>query len=94
MLMDMFYDTLAGLDSDIKCRRVHYHDFMQDVHKRMHEAKKQAPPRDISRWDTYQPFDPVPPVGDSIIEESWLLCLDEFQVVYQVPLLLFDSYLV
>jgi len=80
MLMDMFFDTLGGLDSDIKCRRVHYHDFMQDVHKRMHEAKKQAPPRDISRWDTYQPFDPVPPVGDSIIEESWILCLDEFQV--------------
>ena len=36
--------------------------------------------RDISRWDTYQPFDPVPPVGDSIMEESFILCLDEFQV--------------
>jgi len=80
MLMDMYFDTLEGLDSSIKCRRVHYHDFMQDVHRRMHEAKKKAPPRDISRWDTYQPFDPVPPVGDSIIEECWMLCLDEFQV--------------
>ena len=29
MLMDMFYDTLAGISEDIKCRRVHYHDFMQ-----------------------------------------------------------------
>ena len=65
---------------DIKCRRVHYHDFMQDVHRRIHEAKKKAPPRDVSRWDTYQPFDPVPPVGDTIIEESWVICLDEFQV--------------
>ena len=36
--------------------------------------------RDISRWDTYQPFDPVPPVGDTILEETWILCLDEFQV--------------
>ena len=80
MLMDMFFATLGGLDSNIKCRRVHYHDFMQDVHGRMHEAKKKAPPRDISRWDTYQPFDPVPPVGDSIMEETWILCLDEFQV--------------
>eukprot|EP00090_Calanus_glacialis_P028033 TRINITY_DN4477_c0_g1_i1.p1 TRINITY_DN4477_c0_g1~~TRINITY_DN4477_c0_g1_i1.p1 ORF type:complete len:521 (-),score=161.76 TRINITY_DN4477_c0_g1_i1:150-1712(-) len=80
MLMDMFYETLGGLDSSIKCRRVHYHDFMQDVHRRMHEAKKLQPPRDISRWDTYQPFDPVPPVGDTIIEECWVLCLDEFQV--------------
>jgi len=80
MLMDMFYDTLAGLDTNVKARRIHYYDFMQDVHKRMHEAKKAAPPRDISRWDTYQPFDPVPPVGDTIVEESWVICLDEFQV--------------
>jgi len=80
MLMDMFHDTLPGLNKDIKCRRVHYHDFMQDVHRRIHEAKKKAPPRDVSRWDTYQPFDPVPPVGDTIIEESWVICLDEFQV--------------
>ena len=49
MLMDLFFDTLEGLDPDIKCRRVHYYDFMQDVHRRMHEAKKQAPPRDVSR---------------------------------------------
>jgi len=80
MLMDMFYDTLEGLDPEIKKRRIHYYDFMQVVHTRMHEAKKKAPPRDISRWDTYQPFDPVPPVGDTILEETWILCLDEFQV--------------
>lgn len=46
----------------------------------MHEAKKKAPPRDVSKWDTYQPFDPVPPVGDTILEETSILCLDEFQV--------------
>ncbi len=34
----------------------------------------------MSRWDTYQPFDPVPPTGDTIMQESWLLCLDEFMV--------------
>lgn len=51
MLMDLFHDTLEGLDPDIKCRRVHYYDFMQDVHRRMHEAKKHAPPRDVSRQD-------------------------------------------
>jgi len=80
MLMDMFYDTLEGLDPEIKRVRIHYYDFMQTVHTRMHEAKKSAPPRDISKWDTYQPFDPVPPVGDKILEESYILCLDEFQV--------------
>ena len=51
MLMDLFFDTLEGLDPDIKCRRIHYYDFMQDVHSRMHEAKKQAPPRDVSRQE-------------------------------------------
>ncbi len=51
--------------------------------------------RDMSRWDTYQPFDPVPPTGDTIMEESWLLCLDEFMVrkknvhTYRVGLCLF-----
>ena len=49
MLMDLFHDTIPGLDSEFRCKRVHYHDFMQDVHKRMHEAKKAAPPRDVSR---------------------------------------------
>ena len=29
MLMDLFFDTLPGLNRDVKCRRVHYHDFMQ-----------------------------------------------------------------
>ena len=29
MLMDMFYDTLPGISEDVKCKRVHYHDFMQ-----------------------------------------------------------------
>jgi len=80
MLMDMFYDTLEGLDPEMKKTRIHYYDFMQSVHVRMHEAKKKAPPRDVSRWDTYQPFNPVPPVGDSILEETHVLCLDEFQV--------------
>jgi len=46
----------------------------------MHEAKKNAPPRDVSKWDTYQPFDPVPPVGDVILQDTNVLCLDEFQV--------------
>lgn len=80
MLMDMFYHTLQGLNPDIKKLRIHYYDFMQMVHKRMHEAKKKAPPRDVSRWDEYQPFDPVPPTGDTILEDCYVLCLDEFMV--------------
>ena len=37
-------------------------------------------PRDVSKWDKHQPFDPIPPVGEIILARSWLLCLDEFQV--------------
>merc|ERR1711976_577423 len=53
---------------------------MQEVHRLIHEAKKLAPPRDVSRWDVYQPYDPIPPVGDALLEHICLLCLDEFQV--------------
>ena len=77
MLMDMFYDTIYPFNADNKKikRRVHYHDFMLEVHHLIHEAKKSAPPRDISRWDRHQPFDPIPPVGNDILSRHWLLCL-------------------
>ena len=82
MLMDLFYDTVYPFNEENKKikRRVHYHDFMLEVHSLIHEAKKKAPPRDVSKWDKHQPFDPIPPVGEIILNRSWLLCLDEFQV--------------
>jgi predicted ATPase len=82
MLMDLFYDTIYPFNQDNKKikRRVHYHDFMLEVHHLLHDTKKTAPKRDVSKWDQHQRFDPIPPVGDAIIDRSWLLCLDEFQV--------------
>lgn len=80
MLMDMFYETVIPTKEKKIKRRLHYHDFMLEVHQLIHETKKSAPPREMSKWDTYQPFDPIPPVGDFIIDRAWLLCLDEFQV--------------
>ena len=53
---------------------------MEEVHSLMFAAKKSAPPRDLSNRETFQPFDLIPPVGDALLEKSWLLCLDEFQV--------------
>lgn len=61
-------------------RRMHYHNFMQEVHELINMAKKKVPPRDVTHWDTYQPYDPIPPVGEALLEKAWLLCLDEFQV--------------
>lgn len=78
MLMDLYYDTVEAKDD--KKARLHYHDFMLEVHHLMHEAKKSAPPRDVAKWDTYQPFDPIPPVGQVLLSRWYMLCLDEFQV--------------
>ena len=47
----LFYNTLVRLSGVIRCRRVHAHDFMRDVHRGIHKAKKLAPARDMSRYD-------------------------------------------
>jgi cell division protein ZapE len=66
MLMDLFF---ACADVPRK-RRIHFHQFMQQCHRRIH-AWKQANPGEA---------DPIPPLADSIATEAALLCFDEFQV--------------
>ena len=66
MLMDLFF---ASADVSRK-KRLHFHQFMQQAHRRIHEWKKQ-------HGDT---ADPIPPLADSIVAEAALLCFDEFQV--------------
>ncbi|KAH9959858.1 AFG1-like ATPase-domain-containing protein [Russula dissimulans] len=66
MLMDLFYNTLPVLVS--RKRRVHFHAFMLDVHKRMHAAKAAGA------------GDPLVPVARDLANEAYVLCLDEFQV--------------
>lgn len=87
MLMDLFYNCVpVG-----KKKRVHFNNFMLDVHKRIHAEKKNikkinAP--DQARYfepdGTYtinlRPYDPIPPVARAIANEMWLICFDEFQV--------------
>jgi cell division protein ZapE len=68
MLMDLFF---AGADVPRK-RRIHFHQFMQEAHGRIH-AWKQANPG-------AQDGDPIPPLADAIAAEAALLCFDEFQV--------------
>lgn len=71
MLMDMFYDCAEVP----RKRRIHFHEFMQGVHRGIHRMKhtvfKDSPTRS---------YDPIPPVAEEIIDEAWLLCFDEFQV--------------
>jgi cell division protein ZapE len=67
MMMDLFYDAVPVE----KKRRVHFHDFMQDVQARLHSFR-QTKTKDES--------DPIPPIASDLAEEAWLLCFDEFQV--------------
>lgn len=67
MLMDLFYETLP---STVRTKtRIHFHNFMQDVHRRLHRAKMQYG-NDI---------DAVPFVAADIAEGGNVLCFDEFQ---------------
>ncbi|MGK7870700.1 cell division protein ZapE [Falsiroseomonas sp. E2-1-a20] len=66
MLMDLFFET-----ADVaRKQRIHFHQFMQDVHRRIHAWKR-------ANGDT---ADPIPPLADAITENAALLCFDEFQV--------------
>jgi len=69
MLMDLFYNTLPP--SITRKRRVHFHAFMVDVHKRIHAAKIAMGRRG---------GDPIPKVARDLAEDASVLCFDEFQV--------------
>jgi cell division protein ZapE len=66
MLMDLFFEAAEVP----RKKRIHFHEFMQDAHKRFHQIKRDNP--DIA--------DPIPPLADMIASEAALLCFDEFQV--------------
>lgn len=69
MLMDLFFRT-APVEAK---RRVHFNEFMLDVHKRLHAIRKAAKgkPREA---------DLIKPLARDLARETWLLCFDEFQV--------------
>ncbi|XP_041828401.1 AFG1 like ATPase a isoform X2 [Melanotaenia boesemani] len=61
-----------------KKKRVHFHGFMLDVHKRIHRLKQSMPKRKAGKMA--KSYDPIAPVAEEISEEACLLCFDEFQV--------------
>ncbi len=63
MLMDLFFAEAAVT---LK-RRIHFHPFMQDVHARLHTARKTS-------------ADAIAPVVKALAAEAQLLCLDEMQI--------------
>lgn len=79
-LMDIFYNS-SPIDEKYR-KRVHFHSFMQDVHKRIHNLNK----KDIElngrsySIDTSKDRNPIVQVGIQLASETRLLCFDEFQV--------------
>ncbi len=66
MLMDLFF-AAAPLDEK---RRVHFHEFMLEVHDSLHRQ----------RQDRAAGGDVLAPLAERIAADAWLLCFDEFRV--------------
>ena len=66
MLMDLFF---AEAEVPRK-RRIHFHQFMQDIHAELFAWKRDNP----------DAADPAPHLADRIAADAALLCFDEFQV--------------
>ncbi|HJQ57036.1 MAG TPA: cell division protein ZapE [Vineibacter sp.] len=69
MLMDLFFADAPVL----KKRRVHFHEFMLEVHERLFERRQQTA-ADGGEADV------IPPIARAIAAEARLLCFDEIQV--------------
>ena len=66
-IADLFTATLP---QEITRRRVHFHEFMNDIHHRLH----------IARQSPNYSGDPLIQIGKTIRQESRVLCFDEFQL--------------
>ncbi len=69
-LMDIFFEAAPTEPK----RRVHFHDFMLDVHARIHAERLAA------REGRGAHGDVIPAIGDQLAREASLLCFDEFHV--------------
>ncbi|KAL9071359.1 MAG: hypothetical protein Q9157_005487 [Trypethelium eluteriae] len=68
MLMDLFFDTLPH---NVRSKtRIHFHNFMQEVHKDLHKM----------HIEHGSDLDAIPFVAANIADKSSVLCFDEFQV--------------
>jgi cell division protein ZapE len=70
MLMDLFF----AASPVVRKRRVHFHEFMGEVHERIGAFRRQQKNGEIADAD------PIGLTAAAIAQESWLLCFDEFHV--------------
>src|SRR5437588_263884 len=70
MLMDLFFESSPGA----RKRRAHFHEFMLDVHERIHAIRQKM------KFGEHADDDPLKLVAEELEAEAWLLCFDEFHV--------------
>jgi cell division protein ZapE len=70
----MLMDAFVAVAVTRRKRRAHFHEFMADVHERVHAARR------AGGNGGQRPADPIVTVADAIAAETRLLCLDEFMV--------------
>jgi cell division protein ZapE len=70
MLMDLFYAASPVQ----RRRRAHFHEFMIDVHERVHALRQKM------KVGEHAGADPIELVAKELASEAWLLCFDEFHV--------------
>ena len=70
MLMDLFF----AASPVVRKRRLHFHEFMADVHERIYAFRQKA------KTGETDGSDPIGLAAAAIAQETWLLCFDEFHV--------------
>jgi cell division protein ZapE len=70
MLMDLFFQQSLV---EYK-RRTHFHEFMADVHERIHGYRQNIARGEIADADV------IALAAQAIFDDAWLLCFDEFHV--------------
>ncbi len=76
MLMDLFY-SVAPIPSK---RRIHFHEFMLDIHARLKEWHDHSVRKRAQHGNNTGKDDPIPSIAKQIAKETALLCFDELQV--------------
>src|ERR1041385_6387800 len=70
MLMDLFFQ----LSPVTHRRRAHFHEFMAEVHERIYGFRQNIARGEIADGDV------IALTAESIFDEAWLICFDEFHV--------------
>ena len=70
MLMDLFFNASPVA---LK-RRAHFHEFMAEAHERIYDFRRKIKAGDLPEGDV------IALSAQSIFDEAWLLCFDEFHV--------------